>query len=461
MEKKVLLVNPYNTKSDHIQPPLGLAFLATASRNAGFDVSLLDANKKRMSFKKFKSYLKRNTFDFIGFQLYTANLNYVKQALDLIKKINPSTTTVVGGPHPSALPEKIFKQMGDCLDFAFRGEVEIGFPLLLKYYKKTSYFKNIPGLIYRDGIKIIANPPLFFHDLDQLGLPSWDLIRPQTYPEAQHGAFFKKFPIAPIITTRGCPYNCGFCGGKLNTGRVFRKRSVEDILKEIRLLYQKYKIREFHIVDDNFTLDADFAKKLLEGIKKLNLKASFAVPNGVRLNTLDDDLLKLMREVGFYIISVGIESGSNRILKEMNKLITVKEIEDKIKLINKYKIPVAGFFILGYPGETEKEIKKTINFSLKLKLLRANYFLFLPLPGTPIYKKLEKEKLIPEDIQNWSFNSVKSFSGVSTKKLKKYQRQAFLRFYLLRPKTMIRNILCIRRPRQIIFLLTRALRWVF
>jgi len=461
--KKILLINPYNSQSDHIQPPLGLGYLAAAVRKNGFTVSLYDANKLKINPSKLSKIIKKEKPDFVGFQFYTMNFDYIKRSLEAVKKTNQNIVNIVGGPHPSALPKETLIDLGENLDFAFCGEAEIGLPKLLKIIDEGGAgLKDVPGLIYRKGEEIVVNPPIFFENLDQFDFPAWDLLQPETYPESQHGAFFENFPIAPIITTRGCPFNCTFCAGKLNTGSILRKRSVVKVIEEIKYLYNVHHIREFHIIDDNFTLDKEFAKKVLKEIIKLNLKVSFSVPNGIRLDTLDKEILLLMKNAGFYLISIGIESGSDRVLKMMGKHLAIKQIKEKVSLIKSVGLEAAGFFILGYPGETEKEIKKTINFSLNLGLLRANYFLFLPLPGTAVYKQLQREgKLKKIEYDEFSFTAPVFTDNLSKKQLKTLQRQAFLRFYFLRPKILLKNFLKIKKAAQVKFLLRRAFRWLF
>lgn len=456
--KKIILVNPYNPLSDHIQPPLGLGYLATSLRKNNFEILIIDANKEHLNVLRLVEQIKRENPSFVGFQFYTSNFKYIKEGLQAVKKINSNIITLVGGPHPSALPEQVFSTLGSCLDFAFQGEAEIGLPMLLK---GNIHLEKIPGLIFRKNNQIVVNPPHFEQELDRFDYPAWDLLRPETYPEAQHGAFFEKFPIAPIITSRGCPFSCSFCAGKQNTGTIFRKRSVENVIKEMKYLYEIHNIREFHIVDDNFTLDKCFAKEILKEIIKLNLDASFAVPNGIRLDSLDEEILLLMKKAGFYLISAGIESGSDRILRLMNKHLTIKKIKEKISLIKKTSLDLSGFFILGYPDETVREIKKTIKFSLNLGLLRANYFLFLPLPGTPIFEKLRKNKLLEKiDFNRFSFTKPTFTNKIKKKRLKKLQREAFIRFYLFRPKILLKNLQKIKRPKQVIFLLKRAVHWL-
>jgi len=454
---KVLLVKPHNL-SDHIQPSLGLGYLASSVR-ARHDVSIVDCIKEGIKTLDFPDVLTRIKPDVVGIQCYTYDLRSVKYMLRECKRRN--AVTVLGGPHPSAVPEETMKHFTNHLDYLFQGEAEIGLSLLLdKLSGGDINFAEIPGLVWRGKEGIVQNEKAF-PDIDNLELPSWDLIKPHEYPEAQHGAFFKKFPIAPIITTRGCPFSCTFCAGNLISGKRLRKRSVPNVLREIKLLYNDFGIREFHIIDDNFTLDRDFAKSLLIGIKNLGLDISLAVPNGIRVDTLDDELLGLMKKTGLYLISLGIESGSDRILKLMKKNITAEKIKEAVSLIKKHKIDIAGFFILGFPGEGVEDIKKTIKFSLELGLIRANFFTYLPFPGTESFVNLREDKR-PNRINLKRFYFMNaSFvpEGMNKDMLKRLQREAFFRFFL-RPKILFKNLKEIKSVRHLKFLLRRFFRWV-
>ncbi|MCQ9207338.1 MAG: B12-binding domain-containing radical SAM protein [Omnitrophica bacterium] len=457
---KILLVKPYNL-TDHIQPSLGLGYLATSIRQ-DYDVEILDCVKDRIKPHDFHKSLKKNKPDVVGIQCYTYDLYNVKEMLRQCKARN--IKTVLGGPHPSAVPTDTMEFFGADLDYVFQGEAEDGFKKLLDNLSDTSGIglRDIPGLVFRNEGTICANEKHFPKDLDSLGLPAWDLIRPETYPEAQHGAFFKKFPIAPIITTRGCPYLCTFCAGSLVSGRALRKRSPDNILREINGLYHERGIREFHIIDDNFTLDRIFAITFLKGLKNLNLDMSWAVPNGVRMDTLDDEMLALMKDTGLYLISLGIESGSDRILRSMKKNITTEKIRQAISLIRKHKIDIAGFFILGFPGETKGDIKATIKFSRELGLIRANFFTYLPFPGTESFDKLKLEGKIDDiNLRRFYFmNATFTPEGISKENLKLFQRKAFFGFFL-RPGILIKNLAGIKSLRHFKFLFKRFARWIF
>lgn len=460
---KVLLVKPYNL-SDHIQPSLGLGYLASSIKDK-HEVRILDCIKEKVRLAQFPCYLEEYNPDILGIQCYTHDLKFVREALRMAKDINPKVVTIVGGPHPSSASEETMRYFSKDLDYGFAGEAEKGFSMLLdKFVNHNAIgFEEIPGLIWhKSGEKIKINERMFVENLDELGFPAWDLIRPNTYPESQHGAFYRKFPIAPIILTRGCPFRCTFCAGNNISGRKIRTRSVNNILSEIALLYNDYGIREFHIIDDNFSMRRDFTKSFLDGLINLNLNISWATPNGLRMDTLDEELLDLMKKSGLYLISLGIESGSDRILNLMKKGITTEKIRRYVALIKKSGIDIAGFFILGFPGENRQDMEETIRFSLELDLIRANFFTFLPFPGTESYQELARNDGLEQiDWERFRFmNAAYVPQGMTRKELKWLQRKAFLKFFL-RPRIFLRNIFEIHSLRHLYFLLRRAFNWLF
>lgn len=457
---KVLLVKPYNL-SDHIQPSLGLGYLATSVRKT-HDVKILDCIKEGMKIDKLGNFIRRSNPDLLGLQCYTFDLKFVREALRSAKRIRREIITVVGGPHPSSIPRDMMEDFRGDIDFLFAGEAEIGFAKLLDSLDAgKNDLSSIGGLVWHNkNGALISNQREFVEDLDSLGLPAWDLIRPDTYPESQHGAFFKKFPIAPIMLTRGCPYPCTFCAGGIISGKRIRRRSIDHVLNEMLLLYEDFGIREFHIVDDNFTLDISYVKEFLKRLKDLNLDISWAVPNGIRMDALDEEVLKLMKDTGLYLISLGIESGSDEVLRQMKKGIMTAKIRSCVKMISDSGIDIAGFFILGFPGETEETIRETIHFSLKLGLTRANFFTYLPFPGTESYQELEaKGELKDVDWEHFAFfTAAYTPVGLSRKRLKSLQRLAFAKFYL-RPRIILYHIKSIKSFRHFLYLARRFFRW--
>jgi len=463
----VLLFRPYS-KADELIPPFGLGYLATALRK-NHNTEILDGIKENMTPDNFKDFLHENKFDVIGIQIFTFHINAAKEYVRVIKELRPETKIILGGPHPSCDPNNIFYYFPK-IDFAFRGEAEIGLAKLMDLMAESGdiedlELKEVPGLIWRDKEnKTVANNQIFVENLDTLGCPSWDLLKPDTYPLAPHGAFFKNYPIAPIIITRGCPFNCTFCAGRLVSGRKIRRRSVALVISEIKELYYKYGIREIHIEDDNFTFYRDLVMEFCDELTKNNLNISWVCPNGVRLDTLDKELLLKMKETGLYSLSVGVESGSNRVLSHMQKSLNTEKIKEKVALIRETGLEVIGFFVIGYPAETRQDILDTIKFAKKLDLKRANFTIFKPFPGTPITDKLIADNELPEIQENWEkyilADAVYAPQGFTTKELKNLRRRAFLSFYL-RPKILFKMMREIKNFKHFKIVMKRILRWIF
>jgi anaerobic magnesium-protoporphyrin IX monomethyl ester cyclase len=238
MTLKVLLALPIREGNNlQIAPDLGIINLATVLRGHGFEVKLLDCPKEGFTFRDFKAFLGANLFDVVGFRCYSRDHNYVKHHLKIVRQVLPKALTLVGGPHPSALPEYVLNSMPD-LDFAWKAESEEGLPVLLKLFEAAAKelpeqrLSTIPGLVWRNGATgvTVVNAPSFGDDLDRYGMPAWDLIRPDTYPGFIYDEYY------PILTTRGCPYPCTYCNTPGLSGKKLRHRSIERVIEELAFL---------------------------------------------------------------------------------------------------------------------------------------------------------------------------------------------------------------------------------
>ncbi len=429
-------------------PMLGLGYLATIARKNNHSVKILDCKKEKLGFRGFEERIKDNKYDLICFQVFSYDINSVKRHIDIIRKHNKDVTIIAGGAHPSGDPVGTMRYL-DNLDFAFKGESEIGFAQFLTYLDNLGCQKlkndfealrKIPGLIFHSGNgRIIANDPAYVDNLDSLDFPAWDLIGPREYPQAPHGAFAREFPTAPLIITRGCPYSCTFCAGKAITGIKIRKRSIDNVWSEVQYLMEEFDIRELLIEDENFTLHngllKDFCNKIIASPRKI----SWSFPAGVRIETLNKDNLSLMEEAGCYSMAIGVEFGSQRIHDLTKKRLTIELIREKIDLLSKTKIKTTGFFLMGIPGETKEDILSTIDLALRLDIDRAQFNNFMPLPGSELWDTLlDKDKL---GNINWNTFFVHDVAfppeGMSREELKHLQRLAYAKFYL-RPKIILK-----------------------
>lgn len=461
---KVLLVRPQNNWSSRIVgPEIGLGVLATQLRKeGGYEISLYDCIKENVqSMETFRKRVEAEKPDVVAFKAFTMDIPWTHRASAVVKQANPNAVTLAGGPHASGDPQHCLNYL-EHIDFAFRGEGEIGFVQLLSRIKEAKKkrngngasapwrneaanlgFQNVPGMIWRSNGDVTVNPQMFIMDLDSIGFPAWDLIDPRTYTQFNR-SWGAGGVYTPIYFTRGCPYDCTFCAVKIINGKKFRKRSVPNIIQELEMLYTRYGVRNMSIADDMLTLDRRYTMQVLQGVIDSGLKFKWDFPNGIRVTTLDEEMLHKMEEAGWVSMCVAVESGSERILKHMLKDITIDEIRTGVKLARKHtKMELVGFFILGYPEETEADIRASIKFALELPLDLCCFFYFTPHPGTEVYQHILKnypQKFKEVDWTSFHYDRP-TFSPpkIPEKKFEKMVKGAYFRFFL-RPR-IIRGIL--------------------
>jgi radical SAM superfamily enzyme YgiQ (UPF0313 family) len=436
MSLNILLVLPIREGNNlQIAPDLGIIVLATALQKQGSHVTLLDCPKEGMNFSAFKEFLRLANFDVVGFRCYSRDHNYVKHHLKIVRQVFPQAVTLIGGPHPSALPDFVLDTMPD-LDFAWRSEAEEGLPKLISLVEKhgraipENLLPGIPGLGWRSSEqkKNIINTPGFTSDLDAYGIPAWELIKPDTYPGLIYNEYY------PLLTTRGCPYPCIYCNTPGLSGKKLRHRSLDSVFEELTFLKNRYGIGRFSIVDDEFTLDQTYATQFCERLMRTGLNLRWDCPVGLRLDSLNPELLQKMENSGCECIAVGIESGSERVQKLIGKKITVEKIRQQAFMVaENSSIRTIGYFMLGFPDETEEEIMQTIRLAVELPLYRANFSLVIPVPGTQLFADALREKKLSFDTINWDACSTEQVSfereKVSHKRLLQLYRLAHLRFY--------------------------------
>lgn len=461
--EKIVLVVPLS-RTHYVVPPIGLGYIATALRDKGFkDIVILDCLKEKLGLKGLQKRLVQLGPAVVGFQLYSYDFPFVVKGIRMVKELLPGCMVIIGGPHVSAVGDLALREIPGA-DFGFVGEGEIGLPLLMKRLlrEENISFQEVPGLIYRQDHRIHMNPRAVVIDLDDLGFPAWDLMAPGEYPDSPQGGFYKNFPIAPISTTRGCPYSCTFCGSTVNMGKKLRFRSISMVLREMQVLYNEYGVREFHIIDDMFNFSKQRVIDFCKGIRDQHLDISYTFPNGLRLNHLDLETLRMMKDTGAYSFNVGIESGSQRILDLMKKNLTLELIEEKTDLIVEAGLEPCGFFIIGFPGETIADIKATIKFAKGLKLKRAHFSNFLPLPGTEATRQLIENNEIEKPVWEDLFYAKVPYApkGISKRKLKSLQRRAYLSFHF-RPSILLRMLLEIKSMNHLKLTLKRIWDYLF
>jgi radical SAM superfamily enzyme YgiQ (UPF0313 family) len=368
-DKFLLVIPPFYSQN--------VAYWTTFPAGAGYISEYLTSNNiendiidmridqdEEVLFKKIVSYKP----DLIGFQVLTYRCDL---AFSLINKIKErfDINIVIGGPHVSA-------ERSDCLkeslaDFAIKMEGEVTLLELINGIK----LEDIKGLIYRKESNIIENEdrPVIIN-LDSIPFPKYCKFELEKYDKS-----------IPIVTSRGCPYSCTFCTVKLTMGKKFRFRTPENIVEEIDFWYQRgYK--RFNILDDNFTLITERVLKFCKLMNEKNYKdIDLALPNGIRADRISKELLLMMKGSGFKLFGIGVESGDELILKNINKGESLESIEKAIALGTSMNFDVELFFTIGNQGETKDTVEKSFNLALKYPVADVKFFNVVPFPHTDLY----------------------------------------------------------------------------
>jgi anaerobic magnesium-protoporphyrin IX monomethyl ester cyclase len=441
---KVALIRP-NYHSHLITPPLGLGYLASFLKNSGHETQIIDGLNLSLSNEEIARRV--SSADLIGVHCLSS---FYLEAKDLVGKLKQENLPVViGGPHASALPVETIEETK--ADYVIIGEGEQTFLELADALENRSSTDEIKGLLIRGSV---FKKREFIGDLDSIPFPDWWQIDPRKYRRAPHGAVVKRLPVAPVITTRGCPYACKFCASPYLWSKTVRFRSPENVVDEIEYLTKELGVREIHFEDDNLNLKSEHIKSICDLILKRNLKITWATPNGVRVNGLTRDLTRLMKKSGCYLLAFGIESGNQSILDSIDKKTDLATIERAVRVANSEGILTQGFFIFGLPGETEGTIRETINFAKRLPLDRAQFLLLDVLPGSGLWDELKGAHIA--DWHKRSYQEVKWVPPtISSEILEKSPARAFRNFFF-RPRQLF-NLVKYIKPCQVTFIIKRLI----
>lgn len=415
--------------------PMGLGYLAESLRRDGHEVSIfnysIDHSMRNYSRDKAIAELKAYKPDLIGFTVYTVSYLEVKRMIADINREIPQSKVMVGGPHISALPEFSLKDLS--ADFSVAGEGEY---IVLDIAKslKTNQLKDVIGISFYDNGEIISYPGCnVIYDLDNLSSTFRDLIPPNEYSDFGGGIWSKRVNGAALITSRGCPHKCTFCVNRYITGGKYRKRCKYKVVEEIEFLMENYGVQEVSLYDATFSEDRDHAIGICEEIIAKRLDIAWSPIVGIRIDTVDNEMLQAFKQAGCYQLSFGIESGSKDVLDSLEKPVDRAGIVEKIAMVKSYGIETRGFFIMGSPADTEKSIKETIRFSRKSGLDFVAFTHALPLPGNNFF--YEKYTKLDWPFIDWDkfylfSNDPINLSNVSNTKLKLFFLVGFFWFYL-------------------------------
>ncbi len=397
---KILLINqfPYYATGTEgtIYPPLGLAYIASVLEKSGYkNVRVLDANVLRLRNEEVIKKIAAYTPDIIG---VSSNIVTQRAAIELCKIVKerfPEKLLVVGGPLPILQPEKFLKVS----DVIVNGEGEIPFLEIVRAWESESELKDIPGTVslHNEEIKVNIRPELI-GDMDSIPFPAYHLMEPEL-KEYSRKARIKKQYMAPILTSRGCPYQCTYCN-KSVFGSTFRMRSAENVMSEIDWLLKNFEVRQIDILDDNFNLNPERTNSILDGIIAGRYDLAINCHNGLRVDRLTRELAGKLKRAGVFKVGVGVESGDERVLESVKKKLKLHMVRDVIKWFREENVVVHGYFIFGLPGDNRESMQNTINFAKEANPHFANFAICIPFPGTAVYDYVKKNGKFLKDVDN-------------------------------------------------------------
>ena len=445
---KVVLINPPQF-TGYPQPPMGIASIAAVLEREGYQLAVLDANALRLGSEDITSAV--SDADIVGLTAMTPTINAAMNIARWLKQANPNLVLIIGGPHATLLPEETLANAPE-IDIVVSGEGEETIIELFRALESKDSLDDIPGISYRRNGDIVGRPPAPSKvDLDSLPFLAYHLLPRQRYrPHPPRG---RALPFAAVITSRGCPYQCAYCS-KPVFGYKFKAQSPERVIAEISYYQKEFGVREIVFYDDVFTLNKKRAYAIAEGIMKQGLKIHWTCET--RVDLVDKELLRHMKQAGCYAIAYGIESASHEILETLKKSTTLGEVEETARITREVGLQTIGYFMLGSPGETSETIRQTIDLAKNLKLDFAQFSITIPFPGTELYSIYLKNG--HKDISWEDFAYARIGGGVtpvfesdelSKVDLQQWVRRAYREFYL-RPAYIGQRIRGIRSPRDII-----------
>ena len=386
---------------------------AAATQN--YEMILSD--KSHVIWKKLTEIVSQTKPTIVGISFLTPLQSVVERVANLIKETNPDIKVVVGSCHPTFCPEEVMQNQD--IDFVVRGEGEIPLLCLIKELKKDDpKLETVPGISYRDwGGQVQSNPGVnLIPDLDKLPFLARDLVLNCNYDI---------YRVHCVMTVRGCPYLCSFCADKKLWGGNVRRRSVDNVIKELKNIENTYKVNFVDFDDGTFTYDRKYLKTFCN--RMISEKLSIKWRCTARYDNLDEDLIQLMKRANCSGLYFGLESGSDRVLKAINKNTTVEQIIRVSEMVYNSGIPSVTSVLLGLPDENKEDMEGTLKLMETIKTDIFDVNSYVPLPGSPLWDSMNANDKKNID---WRKTAYKSFDNYFSKKvthddLKKYLSQAY------------------------------------
>jgi anaerobic magnesium-protoporphyrin IX monomethyl ester cyclase len=450
----IVLVNPpysfWSPEKNYLRPfignlpSLGLLSLGAILRKSGYRVKIVESASRGLSFSQTIDEILRERPAYVGLSCTTASVENAAKIARAIKETRPDTRVLAGGPHITALPEKTFRHFPD-FDFGIVGEGEAALVDLLESLEGEKKLDQVESAVYRRGEEIQVNPRRrFIENLDTLPFPAFDLL--PDFPRAYHPPFlnYQKGPAASLISSRGCPQDCTFCDRSV-FGNRYRYSSEDYLFEGVSFLVRRYGIRHLVFTDDQFAASRPRLMRLCEKMSGGDLNIYWNCDS--RVDSVDPSVLKMMKKAGCWMISYGIESGSQKILDQTRKGITLDQVEQAVSWTKEAGIRAKGLFMIGYPEETEETLEETLAFIGRSRLDEINLSFLTPYPGTEIYRQAKGASNFEE---HWgrmnALNCLLPSEALTCRELEKAYGKIIRRFYMRPGPTFSYLNLLLRSP---------------
>ena len=454
--EKIMFIRPgQRYKEILLGPPMGILYLISVLRHRrpnSYQFELIEQALYGLSTEDILKRFRRFDPDLVGFSAVSMEAGEMEEIARLVKKEKPNCITVLGGPHASIFYDWALKNSD--IDYVVIGEGEETFPELLEALEEDKPLDKVKGIAFmREGNLVLTEPRPFIENLDSIPFPAWDMVDFKRYSRVPTmTGWVLSHQWAFLFTTRACPFKCAYCHNIF--GKKVRKRSVENVLKEIELLVNQYGVKELHIIDDIFNVDLARAKQICDEIVNRGIKVKIAFPNGLRADMMDRELIQKLKKAGCYSTIYAIETASPRLQKLIHKNLDLEKTKQVIEWTYQEGIIPQAFAMLGFPSETLEEMESTIEYTVNSKLLRCWFFTVVVYPRTELLE-IAKRSYPDFNFSNYDWFDLRYWSdvpfyyratGINTFKI---QRNAYRRFYL-RPQIILK--LFWKYPKNITFL---------
>lgn len=425
--------------------PLGIGSISGYVKQHGYDVRFFDPNVQHQSPEELGRLVAESGATLVGISFMTPQFRIAAKIAEAIRSAAPDVRIVLGGAHPSVVPEET---LGDipAADFVAVGEAEETVRELLDVLtgRSAAPIDSIAGLVWRDGERVVVNASRQpFEDLDALPWPDRSLIDQSLYQAQGFLSYSKK--AAAIHTSRGCPARCVFCASGHKLAARVRERSIANVMDEIDFLRSRFGIDYLLIKDDTFTFKRGRVREFCAEIKDRHPGLKWHCMG--RINTVNEELLSEMKAAGLNDIFYGIESGNDSVLRQAGKNLKTSRVRQVVGATAKLGIRSYGAFILGLPGDSRETIEQTIQFACSLPLTMAGFSILIPYPGTKVYDDHYRDTHeaatdYSQFIASTGMHYVDGYTGLvdmEVSELPKLVAEAQRRFYM-RPRQVVRML---------------------